>query len=136
MRYVLLSLIVIFIVMLIAFTDFILLRLVRERITEINGHAHGSYRFRPITILNALMVSLAFWVPPFYLLKDGYLLEAKIFFTLIYWLASSICLYFYIRVRSSPKTAKESLVFLILFAIVSGMLLLPALTAINSLLGS
>jgi hypothetical protein len=132
MRYVLLLLVVVLVIMLIAFTDFVLLRLVRKRITEINEQAQRSYQFRPITILKVMMVSLAFWVPPFYLLKDRYLLESKIFFTLIYWLIASICLNFYIRMRSSQKTASESLFFLILFAIISGILLLPTLTAISS----
>jgi hypothetical protein len=136
MRYILLFLFILLIALIIAFSDFVLLRLVRERMAEINDRARKAHHYRPISIPSVLMASLAFWVPPFYLLGDQHLLEFKIFATLLYWLLASVGLNFYIRMRSSQQTASASLPFLVSFAIASGLLLGPALSAIGSFMAN
>jgi hypothetical protein len=134
MRYILLFLVIILVVLLIAFSDFFLFQLVKRRIIEINAQAKRSFRYKPITIWNTLLAGLAFWGPPLFLLGDQYLLEVRIFLTLIYWLVVAGCLNFYLRMRASQKTATDSMPYLVAFALAGGLLLAPALTALFALM--
>ncbi len=135
MRSLFILFIAVLLVVILDYSDFFLTRLIRNRITEINEHASRSFAYKPLSRPNLFITALLFWFPPFYLLGDNLILEYKIFITILYWTGVSILLIYYLRKRSSKKTARESLPFLISFAVASGLFLGPVFTAINAYLG-
>ncbi len=135
MRLLIGVLLVLILVVLLDYSDFFLTRFIRKRVGEINENALKSFGYKPINRLSLSMASLLFWLPPIYFISNSLLLEYKILVTILYWIVASTCHALYIRRNSSPTTAKQSLPFIISFAIGSGLFLGPVLGAVNALLG-
>lgn len=134
MRFILGLFVVLLLVIILDYTDSFLTRWVRNRMSEINNRSLRSFAYKPLNRLIILIMSLLFWLPPIYLLDKKLFLEYKIIITITYWVGLSFALAFYIRKKSSRKTTREALPFIIFFSVAGGMILGPLLAAVKALL--
>ncbi|MFU8818794.1 MAG: MFS transporter [Desulfurivibrio sp.] len=121
-------------VYLIAYTDFVLTRKLKERVAAINTAAWRGYSHRPLNWPLAAGLALLFWGMPVFLLTPDLYLEYQIILTLAIWLLLAGGLYWYLRQRTSIRLAGQALLLLLAFAVVSGLLLGPLFSLLKKML--
>ena len=121
-------------VYLLAYTDFVLTRKLKERIAAINQQGRQAHAYRPLNWPLAAGLALLFWVLPILLLGPGLYLEYRVFLTLVIWGLLGGALYGYLFRRTGRKLARQTLVLLLAFALACGLLLGPILIALKKML--
>lgn len=121
-------------VYLLAYTDFVLSRKLKERVTEINAHGERFYRFRPLNIARVAVLSLLFWLIPIFLISPQWYLEYRLGLTILVWALLAAGAYCYLYLRTSPRTARQALPLLLGFAVAAGLLLGPLFSTLRRLL--
>lgn len=117
-------------VYLIAYTDFVLSRLLKERLRMINEAGWRNYSLRPVNWWLAVGLALLYWLPSV-LLPAALYLEYRIMLTLLIWALLGGGLYWYLIQRTSIRLARQALPLLLAFAIAAGLLLGPLFNAIK-----
>ncbi|MDF1614854.1 MFS transporter [Desulfurivibrio dismutans] len=119
---------------LIAYTDFVLSRKLKERVTAINDQGWRSYSHRPLSWPLAAGLALGCWVVPGLLPRQTLYLEYRILLTLLVWGIIAGVLYWLLKRRTDAKLAGQALPLLMAFAVISGLLLAPLANLLNQLL--
>lgn len=121
-------------VYLLAYTDFVLSRKLKERIAAVNAHGERFYHYKPLSAAKVAGLSLLYWGIPSFLISPALYLEYRLGFTLLTWAGLTAGLDFYLRWRTSRQTARQALPLLVAAAIAAGLLLGPLLAALSRLL--
>lgn len=112
-------------VYLLAYTDFVLSRKLKEQVAAINEQGWRLYSFRPLSWPLAVGLALAGWTVPGLLPRQALYLEYRILLTLLAWAVLAGALYWYLQRRTDAGLAGRALPLLLGFMIVSGLLLAP-----------
>jgi len=121
-------------VYLLAYTDFVLSRQLKERIAAVNAHGESFYHYTPLSAAKVAGLSLLYWAIPSFLISPALYLEYRLGLTLLAWAGLTSGLYYYLRRRTSRQTARQALPLLLGAAIAAGLLLGPLLAALRRLL--
>jgi|GEM_PF-6538701 len=121
-------------VYLIAYTDFVLSRRLKERVAAINTAADRESSFRPLNWPLAAGLALLFWGLPVFLFTEDLYLEYKLILTLVLWSLTAGGLYGYLRHRASARLAGQALPLLLAFAVACGLPLGPLFSILKKLL--
>ncbi len=119
---------------LIAYTDFVLSRKLKERVAALNESGRREYSFRPCNWPLATGLALFFWAVPGLLPRPALYLEYRIMLTLLAWGAAIGLLRWYLRHRTNAELARRTLPLLAAFALASGPLLAPLFNLLYKLL--
>lgn len=127
-------LVVILLFLLLAYSDLYFTRRVKEAIATINDNAERQFNFRPLTVVLFTVMSLLFWIPSYYIISLNLLLEYRLLLTFVYCGVITGCVYSYCRHRASARIARQALPFLLVFAFITGLVILPIMAGIHALL--
>ncbi|MDZ7641220.1 MAG: MFS transporter [Desulfurivibrio sp.] len=116
---------------LIAYSDFVLSRQLKERLAAINAAGWRGYTCKPLNWPLAIGLSLWCWAPPLLLLDQSLYLEYRLILTLAFWGATAGGLHWHLARRTTPRLARQALPLLLAFALVSGLLWGPLLNLLD-----
>ena len=130
-------LIIILVFIILAYSDFVLTKIIKQKIYKTNEESRKSFNFVPVNRINVIGFSTIFWVPVFYIstVLDIYL-EYKIIVIVTCLLIISSLSYLYIFKKTSQKIAKESLPLIILFSLPGGIIIMSLLAVFQKYFGS
>ncbi|MFH7319455.1 MFS transporter [Desulfurivibrio sp. D14AmB] len=121
-------------VYLIAYTDFVLSRRLKERVKAINTTGWRQFSFRPLNWPLAAALALLFWGLPVLLPAEDLYLEYKLILALFLWSLAAGGFYGYLRHRTSARLAGQALPLLLLFAVACGVLLGPLFSILKKIM--
>lgn len=119
---------------LIAYTDFVLSRKLKERVARINELGRRGYSFRPLNWPLAAALAVSCWAVPGLLPRSLLYLEYRILLTLLAWGAAAWALRRYLLGRTDSELARQALPLLLAFALVAGLPLAPLFNLLAKLL--
>lgn len=119
---------------LIAYTDFVLSRKLKEQAAAINNLGWREYSHRPLSWPLAAGLALFCWAVPGLLPRQALYLEYRIILTLLAWGLVAGVVYWYLRRRTDAPLARRALPLLLIFALATGLLLAPLFNLLYPLL--
>ena len=137
MRLRLSILIIILVFIILAYSDFFLSKIIKQKIYKTNEESRKSFNFVPVNRINVIGFSTIFWVPVFYIstILNIYV-EYKIIIIVTYLVIISSLSYLYIFNKTSKKIAKESLPLIVFFSIPCGIIIMSLLAVFHNYFGS